>query len=153
MVINLSSPAFRQGETIPAKFTADGANVSPPLEWSGVPLGTKCLALVCDDPDAPNRTWVHWLLYGIPPDRTSLNEGVPHDPTVEGLGAQGTTDFKHTGYGGPAPPRGKPHRYFFRLFALDAKPSLKPGAKRPELEEAMKGHVLAQGQLMARYQR
>jgi Raf kinase inhibitor-like YbhB/YbcL family protein len=153
MIINVSSPAFRQGETIPTKYTADGDNVSPPLEWSGVPLGTKCLALVCDDPDAPKGTWVHWLLYGIPPDRTSLNEGVPRDPSVEGLGAQGTTDFRRTGYGGPARPHGKPHRYFFRLFALDQRPSLKPGAKRPELEEAMKGHVLAQGQLMARYQR
>ena len=153
MKLQVGSPAFHEGGTIPRKFTADGENLSPPLEWSGVPEGTKCLALICDDPEAPMGTWVHWVLYDIPANRTSLNEGVPVNESVKGIGIQGITDFKHTGYGGPAPPHGKPHRYYFKLYALDAEPPLKPGAKKRELEKAMKGHVLAEGQLMGRYQR
>ncbi|HET9952168.1 MAG TPA: YbhB/YbcL family Raf kinase inhibitor-like protein [Candidatus Eisenbacteria bacterium] len=151
--LQVSSPAFKEGDTIPTKFTADGVDVSPPLVWSGVPQGTKSLALICDDPDAPMGTWVHWVLYGISADRTSLGEGVPHDGAVKGIGLQGTTDFKHTGYGGPSPPHGKPHRYYFKLYALDAEPDLKAGARKRDLEKAMNGHVLAEGKLMGKYQR
>lgn len=153
MTLELTSPAFEDGETIPSKFSCDGIDVSPRLEWSSVPEGTKSLALICDDPDAPMGTWVHWVLYGLPADTTSLPEGVPADEAIEDVALQGKNDFKRIGYGGPCPPPGKPHRYFFKLYALDTELDLKPGAKKKDLEKAMKGHVLAQGQLMGRYQR
>jgi hypothetical protein len=153
MAIQLTSTAFQDGTTIPRKFTGDSVDVSPPLEWLHVPVGTKTLALICDDPDAPAGTWVHWVLYNIPATRTSLAEGVPKEQTVEGIGVQGRNDFKRTGYGGPGPPPGKPHRYFFKLYALDTVLQLKPGAEKRELEAAMKGHILAQGQLMGLYRR
>jgi hypothetical protein len=147
MPIQITSSAFKDGETIPAKYTCDGANVSPPLAWSGVPGGTQSLAVIADDPDAPVGTWVHWVLYDLPAGQTSLVEG------VQGVGLQGTNDFRKTGYGGPCPPRGKPHRYFFKLYALDALANLKPTASKADLEKAMQGHILAQGQLMGRYGR
>lgn len=153
MIVKMRSAAFEDGGTLPKKFTCDGVNVSPPLEWSHVPEGAKSLALICDDPDAPMGTWVHWVIYGVPPDSTSLPEGVPTKEVIEGVALQGENDFKRTGYGGPCPPPGKPHRYFFKLYALDAQLNLAPGARKKELEHAMKGHVLAQGQLMGRYQR
>ena len=153
MTLTLTSPAFQDGDTIPVKHTCDGPDVSPALEWSRAPEGTKSLALICDDPDAPAGTWVHWVLYGIPADSTSLEEGVPKENTVEGIGVQGRNDFRRIGYGGPCPPPGKPHRYFFKLYALDVRPGLKPGAEKKDLEKAMKGHVLAQGQLVGRFQR
>ncbi len=153
MTLELTSPAFKNGESIPSKFTCDGADVSPALEWVHVPAGVKGLALICDDPDAPRGTWVHWVLYGLAPDRTSLREGVPTDAVVEGIGSQGKNDFERTGYGGPCPPPGKSHRYFFKLYALDSKLVLKSGAKKSDVEKAMKGHVLGQGQLIGTYQR
>jgi Raf kinase inhibitor-like YbhB/YbcL family protein len=153
MTIELTSPAFEAGGVIPTKHTCDGADVSPRLEWSGAPEGTKTLALICDDPDAPMGTWVHWVIYDIPADTTSLSEGVPRDETVEDIAVQGTNDFKRIGYGGPCPPRGKPHRYFFKLYALDSRLELKPGAKKKDVEEAMEGHVLAKGELVGKYQR
>jgi len=153
MTVELISPAFKDGGTIPSKYTCDGDDVSPPLEWSNVPEDTKSLALICDDPDAPMGTWVHWVLYGLPADTTSLPEGVPMNEAIEGVALQGTNDFKRIGYGGPCPPPGKPHRYFFKLYALDTELDLKPGAKKKDLEKAMKGHVLAKGQLLGRYQR
>jgi Raf kinase inhibitor-like YbhB/YbcL family protein len=153
MRLDLTSPAFRDGGTIPTKFTCDGADVSPPLDWSRAPEGTKSLALICDDPDAPMGTWVHWVLYGIPADKNSLREGVPRNAAVEGIGMQGKNDFRRIGYGGPCPPPGKPHRYFFKLYALDAELELKPDAKKVDLERAMRGHLLATGQLVGRYQR
>jgi len=153
MTVELISPAFKDGGTIPSKYTCDGDDVSPPLEWSNVPEDTKSLALICDDPDAPMGTWVHWVLYGLPADTTSLPEGVPTNEAIEGVALQGTNDFKRIGYGGPCPPPGKPHRYFFKLYALDTELDLKPGAKKKDLEKAMKGHVLAKGQLVGRYQR
>ena len=153
MTVELTSPAFEDGGTIPSKYTCDGADVSPPLEWSNVPEDAKSFALICDDPDAPMGTWVHWVLYGLPADTTSLPEGVPADEAIGGVALQGTNDFKRIGYGGPCPPPGKPHRYFFKLYALDTELDLKPGAKKKDLEKAMKGHVLAQGQLVGRYQR
>jgi Raf kinase inhibitor-like YbhB/YbcL family protein len=147
MPIQITSSAFKDGETIPAKYTCDGANVSPPLAWSGVPGGTHSLAVIADDPDAPVGTWVHWVLYNLPAGQTSLVEG------VQGVGLQGTNDFRKIGYGGPCPPRGKPHRYFFKLYALDSTADIKPGGSKADLEKAMQGHILAQGQLMGRYGR
>lgn len=153
MTLKLTSSAFKEGEMIPSKFTCNGADVSPALEWSNVPAGARSLVLICDDPDAPGRTWVHWVLYGVGPGHASLGEGVAATQVVEGMGIQGKNDFKRIGYGGPCPPPGKPHRYFFKLYALDSILELKPGARKSEVERAMKGHVLAQGQLMGRYQR
>jgi Raf kinase inhibitor-like YbhB/YbcL family protein len=153
MTIKLTSPAFEEGGTIPSNYTCDGSDVSPPLEWSNVPEGTKSLALICDDPDAPMGTWVHWVLYGIPANAGSLPAGVPMDEIIEGGALQGKNDFKRIGYGGPCPPSGKPHRYFFKLYALDIELDLKSSVKKKDLEKAMKGHVLGQGQLVGRYQR
>lgn len=151
--MQLSSTAFREGETIPKKCTADGPDVAPALQWSGTPGTTKSLALICDDPDAPRGTWVHWVLYHLPPDTRSLPEGVTAQKGLSKGARQGTNDFGKTGYGGPAPPAGKPHRYFFKLFALDTMLDLPEGATRQQLDEAMKGHIVAEGQLMGKYGR
>jgi len=153
MTMILTSTAFRDNESIPTKFTCDGEDLSPPLAWSGVPEGAKSLALICDDPDAPAGTWVHWVLYGLPPDMASLPEGVPAKGLTAPGARQGRNDFRRTGYGGPCPPPGKPHRYFFKLYALDSAPALKPDATKKDLEQAMEGHILAQGQLVGRYHR
>ncbi len=153
VTIQLTSSAFADGAAIPAKYTCDGDDISPPLKWSGVPEGTKSLALVCDDPDAPIGTFVHWVLYGIPPSVTELSEGVPPAEVIPNGAVQGTNDFKRLGYGGPCPPPGGAHRYFFKLYALDAELDLKPGAMKKDLVKAMEGHVLAEGQLMGTYQR
>jgi len=153
MSIRITSTAFAPGQPIPARHTCDGEDLSPALAWTDVPQGTKSFALVCDDPDAPSGTWVHWVAYGIPESATGLPEGVPKRETSGDGMRQGTNDFKRIGYGGPCPPPGKPHRYFFRLYALDGAPSLDPGATKPELLSAMAGHVLAQGELVGTYQR
>lgn len=149
----LKSTAFEAGQPIPAKYTGDGADASPPLTWSGVPEGTVSQALVCEDPDAPRGVWTHWVLYNLPAEARQLSEGVPAKEALPDASLQGKNDFRKTGYGGPAPPPGKPHRYFFQLYALDAKPALKPGATRPQLLAAMKGHILGQGSLMGTYGR
>ena len=120
MALVLSSSAFKDQEQIPRKYTGDGADLSPPLSWEGVPENAKGLVLICDDPDAPAGTWDHWILYDITPGATNLEEGIPSGEVVPGIGKQGRNDFGNLSYGGPAPPRGKPHRYFFRLFAVDA---------------------------------
>jgi len=151
--ITVKSSAFGPGAAIPEKFTGDGANVSPPLTWSGVPPGTKSLALICDDPDAPAGTWVHWVLYGLPATTSELPQKVPAAETLPSNAKQGMNDFKKTGYGGPEPPPGKPHRYYFKLYALDIEPPLKAGETKQDLLHAMKGHVLGEGQLMGTYQR
>jgi Raf kinase inhibitor-like YbhB/YbcL family protein len=153
MTIKLTSPAFKEGEAIPSKFTCDGTNVSPALGWTGVPEGTKSLALICDDPDAPMGTWVHWVLYNVPPDSTSLPEGVPGEEKAKSGMTQGKNDFGKIGYGGPCPPPGKPHRYFFKIYALDTKIIMKAGATKRDLEKGMEKHILAQGQLMGTYKR
>lgn len=147
MSLSVTSAAFNEGGSIPRKFTCDDKNMSPALAWSGVPEGTQSLALIADDPDAPAGTWVHWVLYDLPAGTLSLPEG------VMGLGTEGVNGFRKTGYGGPCPPRGTTHRYFFRVYALNANLGLKPGATKAELENAMQGHVLAQGQLMGKYGR
>ena len=153
VTLALTSTAFQEGGTIPQQYTCDGEDISPPLAWSAPPAGTKSLALVCDDPDAPGRTWVHWVVYDLPPSVTLLAEGLPPDEQLAGGGTQGTTDFGRIGYGGPCPPQGPAHRYFFKLYALDADLGLPAGATKKELLKAMEGHVLAEGQLVGRYQR
>jgi hypothetical protein len=152
MTIQITSPAFKEGAMIPAKYTADGLDISPPLQWQGVPKGAAGIALINDDPDAPMGTWVHWVLYNLPPDTNSLPEGVPCDDTLENGAMQGRTDFGSTGYGGPAPPSGT-HRYYFKLYALDTMLQLPPGATKAQLEKAMKNHILAQATLMGKYKR
>lgn len=155
MAFVLSTPAFDAGQAIPAKFTADGADISPMLEWTPPPGGTKSLALIVDDPDAPGGTWVHWVLAGIPPDRKNLPEKVGSQANPEGLSraVNGKNDFGKLGYGGPDPPRGPVHRYFFKLFALDEVLPWKPGVTKAEAEKMMKGHILGEADLMGTYQR
>jgi len=152
MEIKLNSSAFREGEMIPKKHTCDGEDISPPLEWSTVPAGCKNLALICDDPDSPTGTWVHWVIYNIPPQTNKLTENVPVSRTLEDGSLQGINDFRKMGYGGPCPHAGT-HRYNFKLYALDAVLKLKAGATKDQLLRAMEGHVLAQGQLMGKYHR
>jgi hypothetical protein len=151
--MQLTSTAFTEGAAIPAKHTCDAKNVSPPLKWSGVPAGTKSLALIVDDPDAPAGTWVHWVLYDLPATTSELGEDVVKSQYVAGGAKQGLNDFRHLGYGGPCPPPGKAHRYFFKLYALDAVLDLKPGLTKKDLESAMEKHVLGRAQLMGTYQR
>lgn len=149
MQIQLSSSAFQEGGKIPAQYTCDGANVSPPLEWTGVPQGAKSLALIVEDPDAPSGVWVHWVLFNLEPGLTELPEGVKPGS----LGEQGMNDSRRPGYSGPCPPRGPAHRYFFKMYALDKTLSLSAGATKKDAEKAMQGSVLAQGQLIGKYGR
>ena len=153
MKIQIASFAFGEGQPIPAQHAFEDKDLSPPLQWTGVPPAAKSLALICDDPDAPMGTWVHWVLYDLPPTTAGLSEGLPKSPELASGAKQGVNDYKRTGYGGPCPPPGKPHRYFFRLYALDASTGLKPGATKKELLRALEGHVLAEGQLMGTFQR
>ncbi|HEY4681861.1 MAG TPA: YbhB/YbcL family Raf kinase inhibitor-like protein [Candidatus Acidoferrales bacterium] len=153
MALKLTSTAFQPGATIPEKFTCDGPDVSPALAWADPPAGTHSFALIMDDPDAPVGTWVHWVLYDLPANTRELAEGVPKQEELPSRARQGRNDFRKIGYGGPCPPSGPAHRYFFKLYALDSKTNLKPGATKAELEKAMKGHILAQAELMGRYQR
>ena len=151
--IEVTSTAFTEGSAIPVRHTCDGEDVSPPLSWSGVPQETRSLALISDDPDAPGGTWVHWVYYAIPADANGLPEGIADTEALPDGAMQGRNDFKRTGYGGPCPPKGSPHRYMFKLYALDVPLDLAPGATKSELLGAMDGHILAQGQLMGTYQR
>lgn len=153
MAFELTSAAFAHGQPIPKKCTGEGADVSPPLKWTDPPAGTKSLALINDDPDAPMGTWVHWVIYGIGSDARELHEGVPKTENLPNGAKQGMTDFKRPGYGGPMPPPGKPHRYFFKLYALDTVLGLPPRATKAQVEKAMQGHILAEAQLMGTYQR
>jgi Raf kinase inhibitor-like YbhB/YbcL family protein len=157
MTIALQSTAFAEGKPIPKKYTGDGDDMSPPLSWSNLPEGTKELALVCDDPDAPTREpWVHWVLYKLSPDLTGLSAGLPGDRQLkEPAGAlQGQNTSNATGYVGPAPPRGHGvHHYHFRIYALDAPLSVEPGLTKTALLAAMAGHILGQGELIGTYSR
>lgn len=153
MSIELTCSAFQPGATIPKQYTGDGDDTSPPLHWSEPPKGTQSLALICDDPDAPVGTWVHWVLFNLPAETRELEEGVPTTETLPSGGKQGKNDFGNIGYGGPAPPKGKPHRYFFKLYALDRALDLSPGATKAQLVKAMKGHILGEGQLVGKYGR
>lgn len=149
----ISSPSFSNGGDIAKKFTCDGADVSPQLIWTDPPAGTKSFALLTDDPDAPMGNWNHWAAWNLPSTLRGLPEGVPKDARLPDGSVQGKNQFPKTGYNGPCPPRGKPHRYYFKLFALDTTLDLKPGAGKKELESAMKGHILAQAEWMGRYHR
>jgi Raf kinase inhibitor-like YbhB/YbcL family protein len=147
---NLTSPAFASGEAIPSQYTCDGRDISPPLQWSEPPPGTGGLALIADDPDAPVGTWVHWVVYNLPPDLRSLPEAVPAGADLPQGGRHGQNSWKRTDYGGPCPPGGT-HRYFFKLYALDSRLDLDAGATKAQLLKAMQGHVLAQAELMGTY--
>jgi len=153
MAFAISSPSFQNGGNIPKKFTCDGADVSPQLQWTSPPAGAQSFALIADDPDAPVGTWTHWVLYDLPAQSASLPEGVAKVDELPTGGRQGRNDFRRIGYGGPCPPPGKPHRYFFKLYALDKKLNLKSGMSKREIEQAMQGHILGQTELMGKYQR
>jgi Raf kinase inhibitor-like YbhB/YbcL family protein len=151
----LTSAAFAEGGAIPAKHTCDGADVSPPLAWSGAPSGVVTFALIADDPDAPGGTWVHWVLFNLPGDASALPEDVPKTDQLRQLGAaeQGRNDFRRVGYGGPCPPPGRPHHYVFRLYALNQPLPLGAGASKQDVERAMRGHVVADARLTGTYAR
>jgi len=149
----LKSSSFKNGERIPVKHTCEGEDISPQLTWEGVPQGTKSFALICDDPDAPMGTWVHWVVYNIPDSVNSLPEGVEKADTVFGYIYQGRNSFGRIGYGGPCPPRGPAHRYFFKLYALDFVPALKAGATKEQVLNAISGHILGTAELMGIYSR
>ena len=153
MSFALKTTAFADGSAIPRKYTCDGADLSPALNWNGAPAGAQSLALIADDPDAPAGTWTHWIIWNIPASATALPEGVPAAEALDNGARQGRNDFRRIGYGGPCPPPGKPHRYFFKLYALDARLDLKAGSSRNQLEPAMKGHVLSEAEMMGTYGR
>jgi Raf kinase inhibitor-like YbhB/YbcL family protein len=157
LAIHIESPAFAGGGIIPKLYTCDGKDVSPPLKWSGIPEGARSIALICEDPDAPRGTWTHWVIFDLPASIGGLGEGVPAQervPVTEGgeTAIQGKNDFGKPGYGGPCPPSGS-HRYFFRIYALDTEPGLAPETTRQDLLRSIKGHVLAEGELMSTYSR
>jgi len=153
MNLQITSTAFTEGQPIPDQYTCAGQDVSPPLAWSGAPVSTKSFALIADDPDAPMGTWVHWVIYNLLPTAAALGENTPPLPELPDGSKQSINDFGRPGYGGPCPPPGRPHRYFFKIYALDATLDLKAGATKKELLRAMSGHVLGEGQLMGTYQR
>ena len=147
------STAFPNGAEVPRRHTCDGADLSPAFAWHGAPDRTQSFALIADDPDAPGGTWTHWLLWNIPAKATLLPEDQPKIESLDNGARQGSNDFRRIGYGGPCPPPGKPHRYFFKFYALDARLDLKAGASRADLEHALKPHVLAQAQWIGTYGR
>ncbi len=149
--LDMKSAAFQNGGDIPRKHTCDGGDVSPALSWTGAPARTRAFALIVDDPDAPGGTWVHWVLYDLPANAKNLAEGSGGESQPTGA-KQGVNDFRKTGYGGPCPPGGT-HRYYFKLYALDAPTELKPGATKQQVLAATKGHVLAESELVGRYGR
>jgi hypothetical protein len=152
MNLKIYSSAFEDGGMIPSKYTCDGADISPPLAWSGLPEGTKSIAIINDDPDAPMGTWVHWVIYNIPPTAQGLAEDIKRVEKLPDGTLQGKNSWGRIGYGGPCPPGGT-HRYFFKIYALDKMLNLKPGATKEELLTAMKGHILAQAQFYGKYSR
>jgi Raf kinase inhibitor-like YbhB/YbcL family protein len=151
--MSIRSGAFEEGQAIPVRYTCDGEDLSPPLAWGEPPAGTQSLALIVDDPDAPVGTWVHWVAFNLPAGTRALPERVPAAETLPGGGLQGSNSWKRLGYGGPCPPGGSEHRYFFRLYTLDVTLDLQPGADSRALRNAMEGHILGQGELMGRYGR
>jgi Raf kinase inhibitor-like YbhB/YbcL family protein len=157
MAFSLTSPAFPESGMIDKKYTCSGNDLSPELLWKDAPAGTKAFAFILDDPDSPAGTWVHWVVYDIPGDAGGLDEGVPKGETLSNGAKQGSSwgvdSFSRVGYSGPCPPPGKPHRYFFKLYALDAMLNLPPKASKFDVEKAMKGHVLGQAQLMGKFGR
>jgi Raf kinase inhibitor-like YbhB/YbcL family protein len=152
MTISVSSSAFEALQAIPARYTCDGGDISPPLAWRGLPEHTRSIALIVDDPDAPAGDWVHWVCYDIPPTVAGLAENMPRADSLPVGGRQGVNDFKRKGYGGPCPPSGT-HRYVFKVYALDRVLELGPGKSKKQLLSAMQGHILAQGELVGTYAR
>jgi Raf kinase inhibitor-like YbhB/YbcL family protein len=150
--LQVTSSVFEEAGMIPAQYTCDGESISPPLRWESLPEGTRSIALIVDDPDAPSGTFVHWVLYDLPPGVQELSAGMPGKETLANGARQGANDFGDIGYGAPAPPRGT-HRYFFKVYALDAVTGLPPGQTKAQLLRAMEGHILAQGQIMGKYKR
>jgi Raf kinase inhibitor-like YbhB/YbcL family protein len=153
MTLKMGSPAWMPGATIPTKFTGDGPDVSPPLVFEGVPAETRSFALIEDDPDAPIGTWVHWVIYDIPGTAKGLPEGVPSDATLADGSRQGKNSWKTTGHRGPSPPRGKPHRYFFRLYALREPLGLPPGLPAKQIEAAARAKAIEMAEFMGTYGR
>ena len=153
MALELKSPNFNHNEFIPKEYSCQGENVSPALDWSDVPTDTKSFALICDDPDAPVETWVHWVIYDISAERNDLPVGVVAVDILDDGSKQGINDFGDIGYGGPCPPPGKAHRYFFTLYCLDEVLNLKPGLKKKELLKAMEGHIIQKTELIGLYKR
>ena len=150
--MQITSQAFEAGGMIPAKYTCDGPDLSPPLRWADPPAGTQSYALIADDPDAPVGMWVHWVLWNIPADASGLEENLSKSASLPNGAKQGTTDFRRIGYGGPCPPSGT-HRYFFKLYALDTMLELPSSTTKRDLEGAMQGHILGQAELVGTYQR
>lgn len=150
--MELKSSAFKNNKMIPVLYTCDGKDISPPLSWNDVPEKTKSFALICDDPDAPGSTWVHWVVFNIKPVSSELPAKVLHQETMPNGAKQGINDFGKVGYGGPCPPSGT-HRYFFKLYALDNMLDLEPGVTKKQLLQAMEGHVIGEAQLIGKYKR
>jgi Raf kinase inhibitor-like YbhB/YbcL family protein len=150
--MQITSSAFTEGSMIPTKYTCDGQDISPPLEWKIAPAGTKSFTLISDDPDAPMGTWVHWVAYNIPSNTTKLDENVKPEQEFKNGMRQGSNSWPKIGYGGPCPPSGT-HRYYFKLYALDVILDIKPGATKEQVLQSMKGHVIAEAQLMGKYKR
>jgi Raf kinase inhibitor-like YbhB/YbcL family protein len=153
MMFQVRAPAFDPAGDIPSTFACDGADISPALEWTDPPEGTESFALVVEDPDAPRGTWVHWVIYDLPANERRLPQSVEPRATLPSGARQGINDFGRIGYAGPCPPPGPPHRYYFRLFALGTRVTLRARATRAALDLAMRGHVLATAELFGRYQR
>ncbi len=152
MNLNVTSTAFKNEGMIPAKYTCDGEDISPPLSWQAVPEGTQSIALIADDPDAPMGTWVHWVAWNIPAEQDGLDENIAKKPKLDNGTLQGITNFGTHGYGGPCPPSGT-HRYYFKIYALDTKLDVAGDSTKADLLNAMEGHILAQGQIMGKYKR
>ena len=152
MSIKITSPVIEEGGMIPKKYSCDGEDISPPLHWENIPEDTISIALISDDPDAPAGTWVHWVIYNIPPETNELPENIPPYNVLSDKSMQGKNDWGRIGYGGPCPPSGT-HRYFFKIYALDTALNPKPGATKKELLEIMQGHIIGEGQLMGKYNR
>lgn len=152
MTITITSSAFKEGGMIPAKYTCDGQNISPPLQWAGAPKGTKSFALISDDPDAPIGIWVHWIMWNIPAEANQLPEGIPQVKKLQDGSMQGLNSYPRCGYSGPCPPSGT-HRYYFKIYALDAMLDLPANSTKEDLLKAMKVHILAEGSLMGKYER
>ncbi|HEY3272905.1 MAG TPA: YbhB/YbcL family Raf kinase inhibitor-like protein [Methanocella sp.] len=151
--MDVTSPAFKDNERIPVKFTADGDDMSPPLKWADRPEGVTEYALIVEDPDAPGGTFTHWVIYGIPGSYDHLDDGVPQVEELDNGAMQGPNSMGKPGYMGPSPPKGKPHRYIFTLYALDAKLDLPAGISKDDLRKAIQGHIISEGQITGIYGR
>lgn len=153
MALDLTSPAFGQGSTLPAKYTCSGEGISPPLEWADIPEGTESFILICLDPDAPSGMFSHWVVFNLPPSENSLDEGQPSEENLASGALQGVNDYGDIGYGAPCPPAGPAHRYFFRLYAVDSMLDLQAGASRQEVMDRIQNHTLGSSELMVKFAR